>query len=133
MPGLLDIKKWRFVLLGILASFGALWFLDFLTPETQTNLTGMYSATAVKWFVAFSFGGFVAGRKFLVPAVASAMLVVGGIVLHTAYLAGYYGQPVFPVITNNLPIFTITSVATAIGASIGMRLAVKVGRQPEVS
>jgi hypothetical protein len=133
MPGLADVRKWRFVLLGILASFGALWFLDFLFPETQPSLMGMYVATAVKWLVAFSLGGFVASRDFLVPAVVAAMLIVGGIVLHTAYWAGHYDLPVFPVIANNLPIFAVTSVAAAIGASIGMWLAIKVRRQAEVS
>ena len=133
MLELSDIRRWRFVLLGILASFGMLWFMDYLLPEAQSSFVGMYGRSAVKWVIAFSVGGLVAGRWFLVPAVASAMLLVGGIVVHTAYLAGLYGQPVLPVLTNNLPILAITSAGAAIGASIGMWFAGKVRRDAEVA
>ena len=133
MPGLLDVKRWQFVSLGILASYGTLWFSDYLLPDTQSSLIGMYATTSVGWVIAFSVGGFVAGRGFLIPAVASTVLVVSAIILHTAYLAGQYSQPISPVLTNNLPILAITVAATAIGASIGMWFAAKVRRQAEVT
>jgi hypothetical protein len=133
MPELLDVKRWRFVFFAILASYGTLWFSDYLLPDTQSSLIGMYATTFIEWVVAFSVGGFVAGRRFLLPAVASTMLVVSGIILHTAYLAGQYSQPISPVLTNNLPLLVVTVAATAIGASIGMWFAAKVRRQAELA
>ena len=120
------MSKWRPILIGIIASYGALWLFDYLLPDSQTSLYVSYTTTFLEWIVAFSIGGYVAVRGFLVPAVASTVVVVAGIILHTAYMAGQYDLPVSPVLTNNLPIVAITALSAAIGSGIGMWLAAKV-------
>ncbi len=133
MLGLLDLKRWRFVAIGILVSYGMLWISDYLLPETQSGLIGIYATTAIVWVVAFSVGGVVARRDFLVPAAVSTALVVGGSILHTAYLFRKHDLPISSILTGNLPIFAITIVATAIGATIGMWFSAKARRQIEVT
>ena len=125
--------KWRFVILGIVASFGALWGLDYLMPDNQFDVLGLYVTTFASWMIAFSVGGFVAGRDFLVPAVVSALLVVGGIIVHTAYLVGQHDLTILPVVTNNLPILIITVSATATGSRIGTWVKEIVGRQADAA
>ena len=133
MPGLLDVTRWRFVVFGIIAAYGMLWLSDYLFPETQSALIRLYATTSIKWAVAFLVGGFVPGRGFLVPAVVSTILVVTGIILHTAFLFRQHDLPIIPIITNNMPILAITVAATAIGASIGIWFVGKARRQVEVT
>ena len=120
------MSKWRPIFIGTIARYGALWLFDYLLPDSQTSLYASYTTTFLEWTIAFSIGGYVAVRGFLVPAIASTVVVVAGIILHTAYMAGQYDLPVSPVLTNNLPIVAITALSAAIGSGVGMWLAANV-------
>jgi hypothetical protein len=124
-------SRWKLILLGLIASFGVAWLIDLLVPVPQTGLGIYYVSLFITLFLAFTVGGLVAQREFVIPAAVTQLLLVGSIVIHTAYLAKNAGLPVQPILTNNLPVIVISVIGAAVGARTGMMLRASRSRGPD--
>ncbi len=113
------MKKTLFIVAGLLASIGTLFVVDRFTTNSSHSLLVSYGLMLVSYTLALAVGGAVAGRIFRTPAVALVLLSVVGLVFHTAYLAGEFGQPVLPVLVNNLPIIVIAVTSAIVGSNLG--------------
>ena len=117
----------RSLVSAVIASFATAWLLGIVenwvdTNRNPINLNTMYALLFLRFAIAFSLGGAIAGQRFIVPASVSVLVVIGAIVAHTAYLAARVSLPVLPVLFNNLPIIVLSTVGALAGAMLGARL-----------
>ena len=116
--------------LGVLAMFMVQVVAGALLPDLGTSVAWLVAQSALVFFVAALVGGWVAGHRFLLPAMVVWLLIWIAIV----YLLYRIAAPAGPVsivgmLQYNWVAFLLSGATTAIGALLGQVIAVSRARR----